>query len=90
MCAFGGISYGFVRACLITGWFDVFLAYWAFACASFLAAPVNYLARDFDLARHDALVSAWRPLRYPSVDVWLPNCGEWLGYFATPGTISLA
>ena len=32
VCAFGGISYGFVRACLITGWFDVFLAYWAFAC----------------------------------------------------------
>jgi cellulose synthase (UDP-forming) len=75
--AFGGISYGFVRVCLITGWFDVFLAYWAFACASFaLAVPVNYLARDFDLARHDALVAGWRPLRYPSLDIWLPNCGE--------------
>jgi cellulose synthase (UDP-forming) len=79
ICAFGGISYGFVRVCLISGWFDPFLAYWAFACASFLVSvPVNYLARDFDLRPHEALVAGWSPVHYPSVDVWLPNCGETL------------
>jgi cellulose synthase (UDP-forming) len=76
-CAFAAITYGFVRVCLITGWFDVFLAYWAFAVVSFLvSAPVNYFARDFDIDRHDALVASKHTSRYPNVDIWLPNCGE--------------
>jgi cellulose synthase/poly-beta-1,6-N-acetylglucosamine synthase-like glycosyltransferase len=76
VCAFGGITYGFVRACLITVWFDPFLAYWAFVIVSFvIAVPTNYFARDFDLEEHDALVGQGLT-RYPSVDIWLPNCGE--------------
>ena len=34
------------------------------------------LGRGFDLETHRGLVDSWRPLRYPSVDVFLPVCGE--------------
>lgn len=41
-----------------------------------LSLPVNYTGKDFDLTEHDALVRAWSPARYPSVDIFLPICGE--------------
>ncbi|MFF3420777.1 glycosyltransferase family 2 protein [Streptomyces sp. NPDC002698] len=37
---------------------------------------VNLFSRDFDLSRHQKLVDSWRPDVYPSVDVFLPVCGE--------------
>jgi cellulose synthase/poly-beta-1,6-N-acetylglucosamine synthase-like glycosyltransferase len=36
----------------------------------------NFTGRDFDLGAHQARVGAWRPHRYPDVDVFLPVCGE--------------
>lgn len=47
------------------------LLYYLIALA--VASPVG---RDFNIARHRQLVAAWRPGRYPSVDVFLPVCGE--------------
>ncbi|HEY2549301.1 MAG TPA: glycosyltransferase family 2 protein [Streptosporangiaceae bacterium] len=41
-----------------------------------ISLPVNFTGRGFDLAAHDALVRAWRPAEYPSVDIFLPICGE--------------
>jgi cellulose synthase (UDP-forming) len=41
-----------------------------------LSLPVNYAGRSFDLAAHQDLVGAWRPARYPSIDIFLPICGE--------------
>jgi cellulose synthase (UDP-forming) len=38
--------------------------------------PVNFTGRGFDLAAHQARIRAWRPIRYPSVDIYLPICGE--------------
>jgi cellulose synthase/poly-beta-1,6-N-acetylglucosamine synthase-like glycosyltransferase len=38
--------------------------------------PVNFTGRGFDLAAHDERVRAWRPTAYPSVDIYLPICGE--------------
>ena len=32
--------------------------------------------RGFDLEAHRELVASWRPSRYPSLDVFLPVCGE--------------
>ena len=40
---------------------------------SFLA---NSTFEHFDLAAHDRLVADWRGSRQPSVDVFLPSCGE--------------
>jgi cellulose synthase (UDP-forming) len=37
---------------------------------------VNFTGHGFDLAAHQARVLAWRPVRHPSVDIFLPICGE--------------
>ncbi|WP_240930107.1 glycosyltransferase [Streptomyces coryli] len=34
------------------------------------------LSRDFNMKAHKRRVRAWRPAAYPSVDVFLPVCGE--------------
>jgi len=46
--------------------------------ALFLALPLitDGLARGFDFSEHQRLVRDWRPKTYPSVDVFLPVCGE--------------
>jgi cellulose synthase (UDP-forming) len=41
-----------------------------------ISLPVNFTGRGFDVAAHDNLVKAWRPARYPDVDIFLPICGE--------------
>jgi cellulose synthase (UDP-forming) len=41
-----------------------------------VSLPMNFAGRSFDLDAHRSLVSAWRPRRYPSVDIFLPVCGE--------------
>jgi cellulose synthase (UDP-forming) len=54
-----------------------------------LSLPVNYMGHGFDLGRHKNLVRRWRPQRYPTVDIFLPICGEpievlrntWTGVF---------
>ncbi|MGH9170389.1 MAG: glycosyltransferase family 2 protein [Acidimicrobiales bacterium] len=75
--AFAGITYGFVRLALSVGWAEVFLVYWCFAMLSFAVSLVaNYFTRDFDIDRHDRFVDSHLIGRCPSIDVWLPNCGE--------------
>ncbi len=54
-----------------------------------VSLPVNFMGRSFDLGEHRWRVRAWRPARYPSVDILLPICGEpwavlrntWLGVY---------
>jgi cellulose synthase (UDP-forming) len=41
-----------------------------------ISVAVNAGTRGFDIERHRRLVRRWRPARYPSVDVFLPICGE--------------
>lgn len=41
-----------------------------------ISLRVNGFTRDFDLKAHKTLVREWRPEVYPSVDVFLPVCGE--------------
>jgi cellulose synthase (UDP-forming) len=41
-----------------------------------LSIPVNFTGCNFDLSAHDSHVMAWRPTRYPSVDIFLPICRE--------------
>ena len=44
----------------------------------FLSLPLltDGLSRGFDVRAHRRLVDSWKPERYPSVDVFLPVCGE--------------
>jgi cellulose synthase (UDP-forming) len=54
-----------------------FLPFAAFTLAYYvLSLAVNTGTRGFDQAAHTEFVSAWRPDRYPSLDVFLPVCGE--------------
>ena len=41
-----------------------------------LTLPVNFTGADFDLTAHNARAAAWRPARYPALDILLPVCGE--------------
>ncbi|MFC7261026.1 glycosyltransferase family 2 protein [Streptomyces lutosisoli] len=49
----------------------------AFTVVYYLVSlKVNGFTRDFDFAYHQELVRGWRPAVYPTVDVFLPVCGE--------------
>jgi cellulose synthase (UDP-forming) len=59
--------------------------HWFLACAPFVALGALFLAlplltdaitRNFDLSAHRRVVDEWRPENYPTVDVFLPVCGE--------------
>ena len=41
-----------------------------------VSVVVNIFTKSFSFKEHDRLVRTWRPRRYPSVDVFLPVCGE--------------
>jgi cellulose synthase (UDP-forming) len=41
-----------------------------------ISLPVNFTGRGFDMAGHEARIQAWHPHSYPSVDVYMPICGE--------------
>jgi cellulose synthase (UDP-forming) len=57
------------------GWpFVIFTA--TYVVYQLISLPVNFTGRGFDLAAHQERVSRWRPAVYPSVDVYLPVCGE--------------
>ncbi len=45
-------------------------------CYQVLSIPVNFSGRGFDLPAHVARVVTWQPGGYPSVDIFLPVCGE--------------
>ena len=63
-----------------------------------VSLPVNFCGRGFDLAAHEDLVNSWHPRSFPTVDIFLPVCGEpidllrntWSGVFdlirSYPGT----
>ncbi len=55
----------------------IFLPFVLFTIAYYvISLCVNAGTREFDLDRHRALVDGWRPARYPSLDIFLPICGE--------------
>jgi cellulose synthase (UDP-forming) len=41
-----------------------------------LSIPVNFGGHSFDLEEHELRAMTWQPGRYPSVDIFLPICGE--------------
>jgi len=54
-----------------------YLLFLLFTISYYLVSlSVNAFSRDFDLSAHRRLLSSWRPAVYPTVDVFLPVCGE--------------
>jgi cellulose synthase (UDP-forming) len=41
-----------------------------------VSLPVNFTGHSFDREAHELRVMTWRPRRYPTVDIFLPICGE--------------
>ena len=66
-----------VRMMLLYHWFWLYGPF-VILSAIFLALPMftDAMSRGFDFKAHQRLVAAWQPPRYPSVDVFLPVCGE--------------
>jgi cellulose synthase (UDP-forming) len=66
-----------VRLMLEYHWFWVYSPCVVLAIL-FLTLPLvtDGLSRGFDFPAHKKLVESWNPPRYPSVDVFLPVCGE--------------
>jgi cellulose synthase (UDP-forming) len=65
----------------------VFLPFVSFTIAYYiLSLFVNAGTRGFDQAAHRVLVAGWRPTRYPSLDVFLPVCGEPLSVLSNTWT----
>jgi cellulose synthase (UDP-forming) len=60
-----------------------------YAAYQAVSLPVNFAGRSFDLAAHETRVRNWQPFSHPSVDIFLPICGEpvevlrntWIGVF---------
>jgi cellulose synthase (UDP-forming) len=75
-----------IRETIMVGFAGYTVLYFAYQA---LSLPVNFAGRSFELADHEARVKAWQPQTYPSVDVFLPICGEpievlantWTGVF---------
>jgi cellulose synthase (UDP-forming) len=54
-----------------------FIVYTAiFAVYQLISLPINFTGPSFNLTDHQRLVASWLPRRYPSVDIFLPICGE--------------
>jgi cellulose synthase (UDP-forming) len=68
---------------IFAGYTAIYLVY------QVVSLPVNFAGRSFDLTAHKEFVAAWRPRRYPQIDIFLPICGEpiellhntWIGVF---------
>jgi cellulose synthase (UDP-forming) len=41
-----------------------------------VSLPVNFGGHSFDFTAHEIRVASWHPRRFPSVDIYLPICGE--------------
>jgi cellulose synthase (UDP-forming) len=75
-----------IRETIMVGFAGYTVLYFAYQA---LSLPVNFAGRSFELTEHEARVKGWHPRAYPSVDIFLPICGEpievlvntWAGVF---------
>ena len=71
------LLYSQTRMMIQYHWFLLYSPF-LFLSAIFLMLPLvtDALSRGFDFDEHRQLVANWHPARYPSVDIFLPVCGE--------------
>lgn len=74
---------GFLTATMSQLWFEATTHSWGFtiftlaAVLSFgLSLPLSFTGRGFDIDAHVLRTTGWRPGTYPTVDIYLPICGE--------------
>ena len=88
LASFGALLISQARFVFLNPLFTwLFLPLVVFTIAYYLISLcVNVRTRGFDLAAHHELVAWWHPSRYPSLDVFLPVCGEPLAVLANTWT----
>jgi cellulose synthase (UDP-forming) len=81
LASFGALLISQSRFLFLTPAFTwAFLPFVSFTIAYYLISLiVNTGTRGFDFKAHNALVASWQPWRYPSLDIFLPVCGEPIG-----------
>lgn len=58
-------------------WLIPLLFLLAYTVTYFVISQLIYFrSKDFDVDEHRAIVGSWRPDVYPSIDIFLPTCGE--------------
>jgi cellulose synthase (UDP-forming) len=77
------VTTGFTFAAISQAGFMSVTGYWEFlpfvlltVGAFGLSMPLSFLGPGFDYKAHEDKVAAWRPRQMPSVDIFLPVCGE--------------
>lgn len=77
LLTFPPLIYSQVRLFADSPWFLVYAPFMALGTLTFLVSLIaDGFGPKFDLAEHRAIVDRWQPWEYPSVDVFLPVCGE--------------
>ncbi|MFJ2753649.1 glycosyltransferase family 2 protein [Streptomyces sp. NPDC087297] len=77
MASMGCLAASQVRLISYTPMFWLLVPFLALTVLYYLVSLwVNLFSRGFDSGHHRRLVEGWRPATYPSVDVFLPVCGE--------------
>jgi cellulose synthase (UDP-forming) len=75
--AFAGIMYGMWRLALNSMWTSLLYELMAVEIAAVLISQMSSTRKRRDtLDGHRLRVARWRPVRYPSIDVFLPTAGE--------------
>lgn len=60
-----------------SAWFVLYAPFIVLGAVTWLLSLISDgVSRDFDIAAHKKIVASWMPLWNPSVDVFLPICGE--------------
>jgi cellulose synthase/poly-beta-1,6-N-acetylglucosamine synthase-like glycosyltransferase len=77
------MSIAFLAAFTSQLMFEINSGFWLFSIFTFVGAvafamsmPLGLTGRGFSLDVHRDLVRSWQPASYPSVDIFLPCCGE--------------
>ena len=74
---FPPLVYSQIRLFDDSPWFLVYAPFMVLGTLTFFVSLLaDGIGRGFDLAEHRKIVASWLPLWYPSVDVFLPICGE--------------
>jgi cellulose synthase/poly-beta-1,6-N-acetylglucosamine synthase-like glycosyltransferase len=77
MLTFPPLIYGQIRLVAESPWFLLYLPFIVLGLLTFLMSLLaDGFSKGFDLAEHRRIVQSWAPRRFPSVDVFLPVCGE--------------
>ncbi len=74
---FPPLVYSQIKLFADSPWFLFYAPFMLLGTLCFLLSLItDGVSKSFDIAEHRAIVENWRPRSYPSVDVFLPTCGE--------------